>query len=485
MANRKYSEIVRMSWDKTTQILFKPFNLKKWVFLGLIIMLAGQLGSGGGNYNIGKKTSKAGQVKSVSGKMNINNIFGGGIPGAQFKKEDIKKAGLDMLENLKKTVVRKPLFGIMFSVSIVAILAAILIWILIMSIFIFVYIESIVRNDASVRVPFHKNVHLGRSLFLWNIGYGIVSLVVSSLVFIAPVIALFSSGIFSDLNNIAWGSVLSVLTPYIAGFILFFILSVFISTCANDFVPTIMYSKNVGVLKAWRLLLDVMNKKAGKIFGYLIVKLGLGILSLIAFLIIAALALIVMLIIGGIVGLIGFLIFMITPVAAKVPVIIVLTLIGVPIAIVLVLPIPVFFRAFAIYSLLNMDESYDVFTQAASIRSEQEKEKYHKPLIALWLSLLFPFIPMLLTSYTLYLGGGDIFSFDMPKFAKFGGQIIQQDTVSKPVSRDPDKMSIIYMKNGNAFEAEVLEETEQSVMLGIEGGTITVHRDDIAKIEKK
>src|SRR4030042_3834958 len=66
MKKHSYGKLIRMSWDWTCEVLFRPFNLKKWIMLGIILTLAGQLGSCNLNANLRPDKRGARHAKTVS-----------------------------------------------------------------------------------------------------------------------------------------------------------------------------------------------------------------------------------------------------------------------------------------------------------------------------------------------------------------------------------------------------------------------------------
>jgi len=55
---------------------------------------------------------------------------------------------------------------------------------------------------------------------------------------------------------------------------------------------------------------------------------------------------------------------------------------------------------------------------------------------------------------------------------------------AKPVKGEGVNQVTILLKNGNTFEAAVLQETESSYTFKINGGTFTINKDDIADIKR-
>ena len=95
---KKYSflKMIGLSLDTTVTILFRPFRLKMWIMLGLIVFLAGQLG--GGNLNLSTKFNTGGEHK-------IRKVFEdkGVVP--EISREDLKEQVTQLLAETHHVVV--------------------------------------------------------------------------------------------------------------------------------------------------------------------------------------------------------------------------------------------------------------------------------------------------------------------------------------------------------------------------------------------
>jgi len=173
MKRHSYGKLIGMSWSWMIQMLFRPLSLKKWIYLGVIILLAGQMGGGGG-CNVNLKGGD-GNFNKMFEKFQQTPVTAGSPVEAQSFPESIKEiiASQDgaaiqvpsFLQN-RQTVILVVAVG-----GIIVLLASVfmLLWIWLASNFSFVFIDSVLKNDASFRVPFHRNKYQGNSYFRWNI----------------------------------------------------------------------------------------------------------------------------------------------------------------------------------------------------------------------------------------------------------------------------------------------------------------------------
>jgi len=515
MKRHSYGQLIGMSWQWMSQILFRPFSLKKWIMLGIIILLAGQMG--GFNFNasgdksgfekfintVGKKASVTDKepapleapiilkAPNITGKTVDVSVLNGVVPrlGAALQMPSFNK-------NPRQVI----LIILVVGVIILFVSVFILLWMWVNANFSFVFIDSIMRNDASLRTPFHRNKARGNSYFRWNIVFSSIALLTFGVIISLPIIKLIKARIFTGAAPINAARIFSILMPYVpvllAAGIIFFLISFF----TWHFVLPIMYKKKIGILSAWAIFLRLFRRNIGNILLYLLVKFGLTILALIAVIILAILGIMALLIIIGLLGLLGWLIYTITPCGAKHFILVLLIIIGIPILGFLgflfnlvFIPIAIFFRIFSIYVLGNMDESLDLFAAKTleEIEAEGDDGKYKKSMALVWFTVLAPVLVAIIAL---------LLAIAIPNLLKAGGGALQKwqsgikeiwpfkKTSSEPDSLSdeialPGKIVTVYLKNGNSFKAVIESETEYNISFRIKGGTFILPRSDILRIE--
>jgi len=471
---KKYSfrQIIGLSFKRTALVLFKPYSLKKWIMLLAIIYLAGYLAGTNLNFNLGKGKQKIeiAQQRIAAKKTNI-------AEGEQTPVGKIKAA----VDILRKNI------PFMLVLILILALAGIIIplWLFIKALFHFIFIESLVRNDASVKIPFHRNKSLGKSYFCWNIIFGTVValLVLGTLGF--PVYLLFKAGAFSDISSFDIKSTFSNVSPYLVVLVLFSIIALIIRVFVTDFVTVMMYYKQTGIKKAWADFIALSKANAGSVILYLLVKLGLSILSIFAFLILLLISILFLLVAGGGLALMGWLITVITPAAAKPVMTIILLVLGVPLYAFLFLvtytffiPLPVFFRLFSMYFLASIEEPLDnLLKQDTFLTSEEETKKYKKPLVMLWTAMLLPIMLAALIVLDVFLGGislaGD------PRFSKSLSAAVPGGVSA----HFAEGQTTVCLKNGRILKGIIEEEDEKNITIRMRGGTLTFNKKDIKSIK--
>lgn len=512
MKKHSYGKLISMSWNWMIEILIRPFSLKKWIILGIIILLAGQMGF---NFNIvGKKGNLDGIIDKFKKNAPVTNLAPSQVESPFAVPEGGEEASLfknipsvsDIISKLsdffKSPAARRLIFALaIFLFLLVGFI--IILWIWVRANFSFVFIDSVVRNDASLRIPFHRNKPQGNSYFWWSLIYNIIVLLVFGAIISIPAMQLIRSGAFTSGTPIDVAKILSIILPYVPLLIVTGILFLLITLFVIDFVLPIMYKKKIGIMKAWTVFLGIFKHNIGDILLYFLVKIGLNILALIVTVLIMIVGLIVLMVIGAIVALLGYLIYIATPAVAKGVVLVILILFGIPIYAflgflfnILFIPIPIFFRIFSIHFLGSIDESLDFFVTKTTeeVMLEESDEKYNKSMALVWVAVLSPILVAIL---------GIILAVAIPNFVKVKGwpfkkgeweidKILPLDKIEMPpipgLSKEAEPAGepvTVYLKNGNVFKAKLIGESEKNVAFRIDGGTVVYPRSDILRIEKE
>ncbi len=309
-------EPVSKAIEKTKEILFRPFDLKKWCVIGFCAWLA-MLGEGGGGH-------------------------GGGNPG-RFQQGRI---GLEAAE------VKAWLANNLYWLAPVAIVVFLLI--LVLSIVFcwlrsrgkFMFLHCVALNRAEVGGPWSTYSQQGNSLFLFKLAVGFIALF-----FVLPFLVLigFSIWLITEADAVAGGVLMLT-----AGVFLFILLCIgfgVISKFTNDFVVPIMALRSCRVMEAWREFYALLTHFKGKFTLYIL------------FQIVIALAL----------GTIGMLVTLATCCFCCT---LCIPFAGTYIATVVLLPLPVFGRSYSLYYLAQYGGAYNVFAPAAEVSPAPEADNF-------------------------------------------------------------------------------------------------------------
>lgn len=263
------------AFEKTKKALIQPFDIWKWIKLGIIIILLGGSGGGGGH-------------SSGSGQQ---------FDGKGFNGESIEAQIEEKLDNIGEFI-RQYMTYIL--IGVVAIVGITLILSYISNVMEFVFVESLVSNKVKFWAYSGKYLGLGLNLFIIRIILGLAALllfIVAMLPMILPVLQspeTFNFGLF--IGGILW--VVAVL------FVLAVIFGI-IGSFINLSIPLAMYH-NTGIIAAVNKVYKNCKADWGQIIVYWVIRI---ILRVVVAIIVGIPLLILFLIIFGILAGIGALMY--------------------------------------------------------------------------------------------------------------------------------------------------------------------------------
>jgi hypothetical protein len=126
-----------------------------------------------------------------------------------------------------------------------------------------IFLDNVVRGRAEIVEPWRRLARLGDSLFLFRLGFGVVTFVVGA----ALVLALVGLGIFTAASR---GSAPGIAGLVVGGllFLAFVIAAAYASLFLESFVAPIMYRQNLTVVPAWQTFLPWLSAEGASFFLY-------------------------------------------------------------------------------------------------------------------------------------------------------------------------------------------------------------------------
>jgi hypothetical protein len=284
-------------------MLFRPFNLSKWLIIGFCAWLA-QLGQGGGgpnfNFNFPNRHHQANSC--ASGLADVKDAFVAHLPWI--------------------------ILGAAIIIPIVIVLWLVFSWLRSRGQFMFVH--CVAGNKAEVTVPWNKFAGHGNSLFLFRIVMGLINILAVGLpmaLMIITIIALASSG-----PGVA---AVSGLIVAIFAVIVVAILFGLISKFTTDFVVPIMFLQTSSALAGWRQLLSLIGCNKARMTLYILFQI----------------------IISMVIGIIATTICLIGCCCCCASVLLLVPYVGT----VILLPLIAFARAYSLFYLRQFGQEFDVF----------------------------------------------------------------------------------------------------------------------------
>ena len=302
----QFIDPVRQALTQVRRVLFEPFQLGNWFVLGFCAWLA----------YLGQFTG-----------------FGGGFPGNGGGKNGMNlpvKSPADFVEPARSFLESNWVWLIPVLTAVVVFAVGLWLFVLwISSRGQFMFLDCVIRNRAAVVVPWKTQARSGWSLFQFRL----LTVLASGIFFGAVALVVFLG--FTGLANapeLKWVGIAALIVAAI-GAIALILLAVAAAVLMDDFVLPLMWLRQQGCLAAWREFLGLLGSRMGAFILYLLLRLGLGILT----------GILVLAVILGTCCIAGCL--MALPYLGTV----------------LILPILVFSRALPLYFLAQFGRDYDVF----------------------------------------------------------------------------------------------------------------------------
>lgn len=228
--NISYVEPLGRAWGRMRRILFTPFDLGAWLVLAFSAWLAGLMDGGfGGVSHVGGWEDR-GEAKEVMRGM-----------GRAW-------------DAIAERIVWLPLIVFVIAVVVAVLLA--LLWV--SSRAKFIYLDNVAHSRARIVEPWSRLKHLGDSLFLWRLLFGLVVTVVV----IAGIWLLILSGAMAALSpggSFRGTSIALLVLLGLLGF-LFIVAVAYVGFFLENFVVPIMYRFDMRCTQAWHYFLPWLSQ---------------------------------------------------------------------------------------------------------------------------------------------------------------------------------------------------------------------------------
>ena len=240
---------LRASWQRTKEILFRPFELRTWLVVGFTAWLAGLMHSTGGG---------------VSYKTNFRS---GGGPGRAIAQatEEITRAWAKIAAH--------PGMSVLIALGIILAIMIVLLLLWLSSRFKLIFLDNVATGKAQVAEPWRRLGALGDSLFLWRLCFGIAAVVVA-VVMIVGTLGLGVLGAAGIPRFIHRGLIFVVLLALAV--LAVAVVLAFIGLWVENFIVPIMYRFNLTVLEAWRYFIPWLKSYFGAfaVYGLFVIALA-------------------------------------------------------------------------------------------------------------------------------------------------------------------------------------------------------------------
>ena len=255
-------DVVSPAFQRTKELLFKPFRFAMWWRLAIISALAGEIsGSSGGptNFNIPANTHP---------QQGGDHLLGLSLPPAQLV--------------------------LIVTVLVAAALLLFILLILLNSVFRFILFDVIVTGRYRIREGWRRWFADGARYFWWQAGVSLAMLLALSLLVGVPVLLAWRAGVFREPGQHVALLVLGGLVLFVL-LVLLVIVGALVAVFSKDFLVPMMALEKVGPIDGWRRLWPMLRAEGSSYAAYVGMKIVLamgagiifGIITLIVLLILA------------------------------------------------------------------------------------------------------------------------------------------------------------------------------------------------------
>lgn len=327
--------LVEPAINKTKSLLF-PINPKLWMKLGFVSLFSiyGRgMGGGGG--------SPGGNVSNFSIPYNQTSPVTG---------------------NAVSSFAKNSIIGGIIGIFLVIFAVIALVINYITSMFTFVFIDSLIKKDCSIKRSWNNGGSFGMSLFLFRILFAVVNLIIIGLIALTPILKIFSKGGFGKFfESTPILGIIFTFLPYLLLFILWIIIISIFMTFVIDFSLLHIYKNSIGISSSIKQTFKAVFSQMLESFVYLVAKLvlriGVGLISIFAFILLIIVAAIPGFVIGVLLFLILFFISKILAIGVVILFGIVYLVLFIYVFVVLILPLTIFMSYFSMLcyeKLLNV-----------------------------------------------------------------------------------------------------------------------------------
>jgi len=238
------------AWQRMKLLLFAPFDLQQWFVLGFAAFLV-SLADGGGD-----------------GILKFSERF----------DRDRNEWGWGELDGLYERVISEAWLIMLVSFLLMAglVLGVVFLWL--SSRGRFVLVDNLVKDRPGISAPWNEYSAQGNSLFLWQLGFALVCLIVFGM-FGGLMLVL-----FIPLGMLDAGALVAIPAMALAGALglALILVTVYVEFFLHNFVVTIMYRDKISTTEAWRRFTPLFSQYPGWFVLYGMFYLLVAILGFIA-----------------------------------------------------------------------------------------------------------------------------------------------------------------------------------------------------------
>jgi hypothetical protein len=261
-------DAISPAFEHARQQLVRPFRASQWAKLGLVGLLAGEMGSGGGGCN-------PGSFQMPTRPNNSQHLFAA-LPTAN-----------------------PMLYASLIAVLVIAGFVLLVLFIYVNSVMRFVLFDSVVAKECRIWHSWSRRQGPGRRFFVWQILLAVASIVGLTILVGIPAGFAFLVGWLRNPKEHMIPLILGGMVLFFV-FLLFVVAQLLIHVMTKDFVVPQMALEEIGAIEGWRRLWPQIKREIGGYAAYIGMKIVMAIGAAIILGIVSAIVILLFLIpIGG------------------------------------------------------------------------------------------------------------------------------------------------------------------------------------------
>ena len=261
-------DAISPAFEHARQQLARPFRASQWAKLGLVGLLAGEMGSGGGGCN-------PGSFQMPTRPNNSQHLFAA-LPS-----------------------VNPMVYASLIAVLIVTGLVLLVLFLYVNSVMRFVLFDSVVAKECRIWHSWSRRQGPGRRFFVWQILLAVASVVALTILVGIPAGFAFVVGWLRNPKEHMIPLILGGMALFFV-FLLFVVIQLLIHVMTKDFVVPQMAMEEISAIEGWRRLWPQIKQEKGGYAAYIGMKIVMAIGAAIILGIASAIVMLLLLIpIGG------------------------------------------------------------------------------------------------------------------------------------------------------------------------------------------
>ncbi len=261
-------DAISPAFEHARQQLARPFRASQWAKLGLVGLLAGEMGSGGGGCN-------PGSFQMPTRPNNSQHLFAA-LPS-----------------------VNPMVYASLIAVLIVTGLVLLVLFLYVNSVMRFVLFDSVVAKECRIWHSWSRRQGPGRRFFVWQILLAVASVVALTILVGIPAGFAFVVGWLRNPKEHMIPLILGGMALFFV-FLLFVVIQLLIHVMTKDFVVPQMAMEEISAIEGWRRLWPQIKLEKGGYAAYIGMKIVMAIGAAIILGIASAIVMLLLLIpIGG------------------------------------------------------------------------------------------------------------------------------------------------------------------------------------------